>query len=99
MLELHPNFLIGAGTICFSGVTLKTARPVIISCGSGELEMSDREEVLTDIIETGDMDLSEQGILLSGDFALEIVVMVTGDLALSGPRAHSLFLLFVGVVF
>ena len=61
--------------------------------------MSESEEVLTEIIETGDMDLSEEGILHSGDLALEIVVIVTGDLALSGPRGHSLFLFFVGVIF
>lgn len=44
--------------------------------------------MLTVIIETGDKGLPEavEGArVLSGDLALDIVVMVTGDLALSGP--------------
>lgn len=84
LLLLWP-FLMGIGTICFSGVTLKTARPMVISCGSGEGEPSGTI-VLTVIIETGDkglLEAEEDDRLLSGDFALEMVVIDTGDLALS----------------
>lgn len=88
MLVLLKPFRTGIGTICFSGVTLKTARPMVISWGSGEVEVSGTTAVLTVIIETGDKglpELVEEARLLSGDLALDIVVMVTGDLALSGP--------------
>lgn len=96
MLVLVGPFLIGIGTICFSGVTLNTARPIVISCGSGEADTSGTMAVLTVIIETGDKGLPEADgtRLLSGDLALDIVVMLTGDLALSGPVKD--FLLFVG---
>ena len=88
MLELLWPFRIGIGTICFSGVTLKTARPMVISWGSGEAEASGTMAVLTVIMETGDKgrpEAEEEARLLSGDLALDMVVMVTGDLALSGP--------------
>lgn len=88
-LMLVWHFLMGTGTICFSGVTLNTARPMVISWGSGEAEVSDTTEVLIVVMEIGDKGLPEaaEGILLlSGDLALDIVVIVTGDLALSGPR-------------
>lgn len=88
MLLLLGPFRIGIGTICFSGVTLNTARPIVISCGSGEADASGTIAVLTVIIETGDKGLpdAEEGtLLLSGDLALDIVVILTGDLALSGP--------------
>lgn len=88
MLVLLWHFLIGIGTICFSGVTLNTARPIVISWGSGEADLSGTMAVLTVIMETGDKGLAEaqeEARLLSGDLALDIVVMVTGDLALSGP--------------
>lgn len=87
MLALLWPFLTGMGTICFSGVTLNTARPMVISWGSGEADASGTTAVLTVIIETGDKGLPEEVEvvrLLSGDLALDIVVMVTGDLALSG---------------
>lgn len=102
MLVLKLYFLIGVGTICFSGVTLNTARPIVISWGSGETDVLDITEVLTVIVEIGDIDLPEQveevdeveAFLLSGDLALEIVVMVTGDLALSGHLEPAVVLPF-----
>lgn len=90
-------FRTGIGTICFSGVTLKTARPKVISCGSGEADASGTMVVLTDIMETGDKGLpeAEEGVwVLSEDLAREIVVMVTGDFALSGPKGPVIDFLF-----
>ena len=98
MLALELYFLIGLGTICFSGVTLNMARPIVISWGSGEVDVADTTEVLTVIMEMGDMGLPEEVeevLLLSGDLALEMVVMVTGDLALSGPLGPLIVLPFV----
>lgn len=88
MLVLLWPFRKGTGTICFSGVTLNTARPIVISWGSGEADASGTIAVLTVIMETGDNGLPDEeegALLLSRDLALDIVVMVTGDLALSGP--------------
>lgn len=88
MLVLLWHFLIGIGTICFSGVTLNTARPMVISWGSGEADASGTTVVLTVIIVTGERGLpeaEEEDRMISGDLALDMVVMVTGDLALSGP--------------
>lgn len=100
MLVLLGPFRIGIGTICFSGVTLNTARPMVISWGSGEADDSGTIAVLTVMIETGDKGLpeAEEGVrLLSGDLARDIVVMVTGDLALSGPGSPVVdFLFWVG---
>lgn len=97
MLALLGPFLIGVGTICFSGVTLKTARPTVISWGSGEADVSGTIDVLTVMSGTGDRGRPEEewGVrLLSGDLALDIVVMVTGDFALSGPRGPVVDFLF-----
>lgn len=94
-LLLWP-FRIGIGTICFSGVTLNTARPLVISWGSGEADASDTTAVLTVMMERGDkgLETEEGGRLLSGDLALDIAVMVTGDLALSGPWGPMVDFLF-----
>lgn len=59
---------------------------MVISWGSGEADPSGTT-VLTDMMETGDkglLDAEEDDRQLSGDLALEIAVMDTGDLALSG---------------
>ena len=88
MLALLWLFRPGTGTICFSGVTLITALPIVISWGSGEADASDTTVVLTVMRETGERGLpevEEEGRLPSGDLALAIVVIVTGDLALSRP--------------
>lgn len=99
VLELH--FLIAEGADCFSGVTLKTARPPGVSRGScdGAPTVSASGEVLTVMIDTGERGLSESEPLPpSGPLALEMVVMVTGDLALSGPHAPSPAFVFGGTV-
>lgn len=88
MFALLWPFLIGIGTICFSGVTLNTARPMVISWGSGEADVSGTTAVLTVITETGERGLTEveeEFRIVSGDLALDMVVIVTGDLALAGP--------------
>lgn len=92
ILALELYFLIGVGTICFSGVTLNTARPMVISWGSGEVDMLDTIEALTVMMDMGDMGLpdEEEALLISGDLALEMVVTVTGDLDLSGPPGPAL---------
>lgn len=59
MLALELYFLTGVGTVCFSGVTFNIARPMVISWGSGEADASTTGVVLTVMIETGDMGLSE----------------------------------------
>lgn len=88
MLVLLGPFLTGIGTICFSGVTLNTALPMVISWGSGEADASGTTAVFTVMMETGDKGLPEEveeALPLSGDLARDIAVMVTGDLALSAP--------------
>lgn len=66
-------------------------------------------EVLTVVMEIGDIGLPEveeeeeeeemeEILVLSGDLALEMVVMVTGDLALPGPPGPALDLLFWAAV-
>lgn len=40
ILALELYLRIGDGTVCFSGVTLKTALPMVISCDCGETEIS-----------------------------------------------------------
>ncbi|TNN83039.1 hypothetical protein EYF80_006646 [Liparis tanakae] len=84
----------GIGTICFSGVTLNTARPTVISWGSGEEDASDTIAVLTVIIEKGIPGAEEGAWLLSGDLALDIVVMGIQDffsLPDEGQRSTPLF--------
>ncbi|PWA16639.1 hypothetical protein CCH79_00004630, partial [Gambusia affinis] len=66
------------GTICFSGVTLNTARPMVISWGSGEADVSGTTAVLTVITETGERGLTEveeEFRIVSGDLALDMVVI------------------------
>lgn len=71
------DFLIGVGTIRFSGVSLNTALPVIMSTDSWEL--------LMDAVDTGDKDLSIEGdLMISALFTLEIEAKVIGNLTLSG---------------
>ena len=93
VLELH--FLIDEGTdCCFSGVSLKTVCPAVTSRDSCECAATASASgvVLTVMIETGERGcrLSEpEPFPTSGPLALEMVVMVTGDLALSGPDIAS----------
>lgn len=62
MLALELYFLTGIGNACFSGVTLNTARPmVLMSWGSGDAEAkaSVTGVVLTVMMETGERGLFE----------------------------------------
>lgn len=91
MFALELNFLIGVGTVCFSGVTLNTARPIVISCASGDTDISGQAaDVDTVSICIGEVGLSPKLLLpVSTFFSREKVVIVTGDIDLSGDSALS----------
>ena len=90
MLALELYFRTGAGTVCFSGVTLRTVLPMGISWGSGGMISAGAAAVDTVMIWMGDVGLSANAPLpLSGAFSLENVGIVTGDVARSVPRVAS----------
>lgn len=84
ILELY--FRTGVGTVCFSGVNLNTALPMVISCGSGEMDAWEIGVALTVMMDIGEAGCSiGEPLAFSGDLALEMAVIVTGDLIRSGP--------------
>lgn len=96
ILALELYFRTGVGTVCFSGVTLRIVLPIGTSWDSGETAISEgAADVDTVMIWMGDAGLSAKAPLPpSGFFSLEIVVIVTGDMARSGPRVGSALLGF-----
>ena len=97
MLLLALYFLKGN----LSGVILIiVGRLAVVSFASGAAHVSATGMELTLIKDTGDLSLSKglQALDLSGLLALEMAVIVTGDLARSKPPKGSQSLLFEAIV-